>query len=58
MVGGAGYLFGNALQSIIGNIKRYELSILVAIAGMGILVWVIGLYRRKKKDAFSSRINK
>ena len=49
--------FGNALENITGDIKRYELIVLLAIAGMGALVWAVYLYRRKKKDTFSSRPN-
>ena len=55
LVGGTGFLFANALESAMGDIKRYELLVLVVIAGIGALVWAISFYRRKKKDNFSSR---
>jgi len=55
LVGGAGFLFGNALESMMGDIKRYELLVLAAIAGIGAIVWAICLYRRKKKNGFSSK---
>lgn len=48
LVGGAGYLFGNALESLVGDIKRYELTVLCVIAGIGALVWAISFYRRRK----------
>lgn len=55
LVGGAGFLFGNVLESMMGNIKRYEFLVLLAIAGIGAVVWAVCLYRRKKKESLSSR---
>jgi membrane protein DedA with SNARE-associated domain len=52
LVGGVGFLFGNALEGIVGNIERYELVVLAAIAAIGVIVWTIYLCRRKKKNAF------
>lgn len=46
-VGSGGYLFGNALEVLIGNIKHYELEVFGLIATAGILIWIIYLYRRK-----------
>lgn len=54
LVGGAGFLFGNVLESMMGDIKRYEFLVLLAIAGIGAILWAICLYRRKKKDTISS----
>lgn len=48
-VGTGGYLFGNALEVMIGNIKHYELQAFGAIAVMGAVVWVVYFYRRRKK---------
>jgi len=48
-VAGGGYLFGNVLEIFIGNLKRYELGIMAAIATAGLLIWVI-YYRRAKKS--------
>jgi membrane protein DedA with SNARE-associated domain len=53
LVGGVGFLFGNVLQGIMGNIKRYELIVLAAIAAIGVVVWTVYLCRRKKKKPFS-----
>jgi membrane protein DedA with SNARE-associated domain len=36
-VGTGGYLFGSALEILIGNIKHYEIQILGAIAAFGAL---------------------
>ena len=48
VVAGGGYLFGNALQSLVGDMKRYELLVLGAIAGVGAVVWIVYLHRRKQ----------
>ncbi len=50
-VGAGGYLFGHALEAIIGDIEHYERLILVTIVIIGIVIWSIYLRRRKfKKD--------
>ena len=47
-VGTGGYLFGNALEGIIGNIKRYEFQVFAVIAAMGLLIWSVHFYRQRK----------
>jgi membrane protein DedA with SNARE-associated domain len=49
VVGSAGYLFGNILEIILGDIERYELYILGAIAVIGMLLWTVRRYRDRKK---------
>jgi len=44
-----GYLFGNALETLLGNLKRYELIILGAIAVAGILIRALHFYRQKRR---------
>jgi membrane protein DedA with SNARE-associated domain len=46
-VGTGGYLFGHAMEVIIGDVKRYEQVALVAIAIIGLSVWIIHLCRRR-----------
>ncbi len=48
VVGTAGYLFGSALEVVIGDVKRYEVEALLAIAIIGILVWTSHFYWRRK----------
>ena len=49
-VGGGGYLFGNALELLLGNLKRYEpvLFGLIAVAGTG--AWGVYLQRRRRQE--------
>lgn len=46
IVGTGGYLFGHALEIIIGDIKHYEFEILSAIAITGLMMWLVHFYRR------------
>ncbi len=55
LVGGTGYLFGNALENLFGDMRRYELVVLGVVAAIGAMVWAIYLYRRKKKAHFPSK---
>jgi len=48
-VGAGGYLFGNALEALLGNIKHYEHQAFGAIVVIGILVWIVYFHRRKKR---------
>jgi len=50
-VGTGGYLFGRALEALIGDVKRYEAEILGLVVLAGIVVWMIHAYRRRKTKA-------
>jgi membrane protein DedA with SNARE-associated domain len=43
-----GYFFGYALQPFIKNIRRYELYAIIAVAFIGICLWILHLYRKKR----------
>lgn len=47
-VGSGGYLFGHALEIFIGKIKHYEVHVFAMIALLGLLIWTVHLYHRKK----------
>ena len=49
LIGNVGYLFGDILEIILGNIRRYELCILGAIAIIGILLLAIRRYHYRRK---------
>ena len=53
IVGSGGYLFGNVLEIIIGDIKHYELEILVAMFFAGCVVWLVYFYRRRRTNHFA-----
>ena len=54
-VGTGGYLFGNFLRLIMGDIRRYEFESFCAIACIGGLIWGIYFYRSRRKK-FLKRI--
>ena len=41
-----GYLFGNVLEAVFGNIKKYEISVLVVLALAGLVAWFIRSRRK------------
>jgi membrane protein DedA with SNARE-associated domain len=45
--GAGGYLFGHAMQIVIGDIQHYEREASIGIAITGLLIWIINFYRRK-----------
>jgi membrane protein DedA with SNARE-associated domain len=49
VIGIGGYLFGDILEIILGDIKRYELPILGSIAIIGVLLWAVRRYHYRKK---------
>lgn len=50
VVANLGYFFGFAIESIIGDIKRFELRIFGILAGIGLCYWLGHLIARKRKD--------
>jgi membrane protein DedA with SNARE-associated domain len=51
VIGEAGYLFGDTVQAVIGNIQRYEIYFFAGIASIGALTWIlIFVLRRKRKN--------
>jgi len=55
-VGIGGYLFGNFLKLIMGDIRRYEFEAFFGIAGIGSVIWGIYFYRSRRRN-FSKRID-
>ncbi len=43
----AGYYFGRAVETVLGDIKKYEVELMVAIIGFACLIWFIHFYRRR-----------
>ena len=55
VVGAGGYLFGTALEILIGDIKPYETALSAAIAAIGVLIWTIHLYFRRRRETPATR---
>jgi membrane protein DedA with SNARE-associated domain len=48
VVGSGGYLFGDFLEVVLGNIKRYELLLYALIAATGLSVWMLYIIHRRR----------
>jgi len=50
IIGILGFAFGHGLELVLGDIRRYEIAIMAAVLGMGLLIWVIHIvYLRKQQ---------
>ena len=47
-VGTGGYLFGHALEIFIGKFKHYEAQVFAMIALLGLIIWTVHFYHRRK----------
>ena len=54
IVGAGGYLFGSALEILLGELKHYEIEILGALATVGFFIWMIHFLRRRRAKASST----
>lgn len=52
-VGTGGYLFGNALEVFIGDVKHYELQAFGAIAALGAVIWILYITSRRRRRMIS-----
>ena len=46
-IASAGYYFGQAVETVLGDIKKYELEVMAAIVVLASLVWFIHFYRQR-----------
>jgi membrane protein DedA with SNARE-associated domain len=44
-IGLAGYYFGQAVEAILGDIKRYEVELMAGIVGLAMVIWLVHFYR-------------
>ena len=47
VVAGGGYLFGHALELVLNDIKKYEISIMIVAAAAGIGIWLLHKYKNR-----------
>lgn len=50
VIGAAGYLFGNTMEAVIGDVKRYEIYFFAGIAASGALIWILLFLLRRKRE--------
>jgi len=46
-IGLAGYYFGHAVEAVVGDIKHYELALMLSIIAISGLVWITYYYRHR-----------
>lgn len=44
----SGYYFGRAVEAMLGDIKRYELELMMIIVVFGMLIWLIHVIRQRR----------
>ena len=49
VIGSAGYLFGHAVEAVIGEIKHFEKWLLTAVLVVGLVIWVLHFQRRRNE---------
>jgi len=49
-VGLAGYYFGQAIESIFGNIKHYEMELMGSLLGLLVLFWAARFLQRRRHE--------
>ncbi len=54
LIGTLGYLFGQTLELMIGEIVHYELLVFAVLAGVGAIVWSAHLFAKKRASAVRS----
>jgi hypothetical protein len=47
-----GRVFGTLIETVIGDVKRYETVVLGMVAVIGMVVWAIYFYRRGRGKRF------
>lgn len=47
-IASAGYYFGQAVELVLGDIKKYELEVMAAIVVFASLIWFIRFYRQRR----------
>ena len=47
LISGLGYLFGNALELVLTNLRHYEEALLALMAVAGIIVWLVYRWRQR-----------
>lgn len=50
IVGSLGYAFGHGLELMLGDLRHYEMGILVIVLLAGLLLWLIRLVRGKRQQ--------
>jgi membrane protein DedA with SNARE-associated domain len=53
LIAGAGYLFGQTMEMMLSNAKRYEGEAAVVLLAIGIAIWLFRRARMRKKTSLT-----
>jgi membrane protein DedA with SNARE-associated domain len=53
----AGYLFGEFVELVLGDIKRYQIWTIAFVLVAGMVVWLVHVIRRRRRERAAQRIN-
>jgi membrane protein DedA with SNARE-associated domain len=56
-ISGAGYLFGHAVELVLGDMKRYQMWTIVFVLIAGVVIWLVHVIRRKRRERAAQQIN-
>jgi membrane protein DedA with SNARE-associated domain len=56
IIGCGGYLFGQALEAVMGELRRVEAELMAAIAGLAILLWIVRFVIRRHHERRGPRL--
>ena len=46
----AGYVFGQAVELVLGDIKRYQIWTIVFVLIIGVAIWLVHMIRGKRRE--------
>ena len=55
LIGLGGYYFGEALEAVLGNVKRYEIALGGVIVIIAAVLWLVRFYRQRRPGNSRSR---
>ena len=54
-IGLAGFFFGQAMETLLGDLKRYELAMMASLVGIASVAWLIRSFRQRRINSSASR---
>lgn len=50
-VGLAGFYFGQAMESVLGDLKRYEVALMTGLICIASIVWLLHIFRQRRRNS-------
>jgi len=49
LIGSGGFVFGRAMEAVLGDIRNYEIGLIAALAAAGTLIWAVRYLRGRSR---------